>query len=83
MAYFTSPLQALTTTSKDVIKETTEEIAVRDFSKIEVAARLRYERTDEFGVLAEEYYEIVKLMHEVNEEKKSLKSIQKIITTCQ
>jgi len=58
-------------TSKEIIRISTEEEDLRDYSTLVDTAYFNLTRTDEVGLLASDYYDIVCLLHYGAEEKKN------------
>jgi hypothetical protein len=68
--YIVKPFEVMRSTSKEIIRISTEEEDLRDFSILVDDAYFNLTRTDEVGILAADYYDIVCLLHFKNIDKK-------------
>jgi len=61
--YIVKPFEVMRSTSKEIIRISTEEEDLRDYSTLVDDAYFNLTRTDEVGLLAADYYDIVCLLH--------------------
>jgi hypothetical protein len=61
--YIVKPFEVMRSTSKEIIRISTEEVDLRDYSTLVDDAYFNLTRTDEVGLLAADYYDIVCLLH--------------------
>ncbi len=68
--YIVKPFEVMRSTSKEIIRISTEEEDLKDYSTLVDDAYFNLTRTDEVGILAADYYDIVCLLHFKNIDKK-------------
>jgi len=68
--YIVKPFEVMRSTSKEIIRISTEEEDLRDYSNLVDDAYFNLTRTDEVGILAADYYDIVCVLHYRNMDKK-------------
>jgi hypothetical protein len=68
--YIVKPFEVMRSTSKEIIRISTEEEDLKDYSTLVDDAYFNLTRTDEVGILAADYYDIVCLLHFRNMDKK-------------
>jgi hypothetical protein len=68
--YIVKPFEVMRSTSKEIIRISTEEEDLRDYSTLVDVAYFNLTRTDEVGILAADYYDIVCMLHYRNMLKK-------------
>jgi len=69
--YIVKPFEVMRSTSKEIIRISTEEEDLKDYSTLVDDAYFNLTRTDEVGILAADYYDIVCLLHYRNMDKKN------------
>jgi hypothetical protein len=69
--YIVKPFEVMRSTSKEIIRISTEEEDLRDYSTLVDDAYFNLTRTDEVGILAADYYDIVCVLHYRNMDKKN------------